>query len=85
MSFVVRRLDHFLSIGVDHLPNLDRFGGELLPFVEREEIEIASGEQILLAAELFVSRLAAISDSSGSSLDSVSSQLASRVWARRTG
>ena len=43
MSFVVGSLDDLLSIRVDHLPNLDRFGGELLPLVEREESQIASG------------------------------------------
>jgi hypothetical protein len=44
MSFIVGRLHHVLSIRVDDLPNLDRFRGELLPFLEREEIQIARGE-----------------------------------------
>src|SRR6266550_587238 len=48
MSLVVRSLDDLLSIRVDHLPNLDCFGGDLLPLVEREEIQIASGEQMPL-------------------------------------
>src|SRR5947208_12780936 len=42
VSFVVGSLDDLLSIHVDHLPNLDGFSGELLPLVERDELQIAS-------------------------------------------
>ena len=34
------------SIRVNHLPNLDRFVGELLPLVGRKEIQIARGKQM---------------------------------------
>ena len=48
MSFVVGSLDDVLSIGVEHLPHLDCFGGELLPLVEPEE----RGKSRVLPAEL---------------------------------
>jgi hypothetical protein len=36
MPFVIGSLADLLSIDMDHLPNLDHFGGEILSLVERE-------------------------------------------------
>src|SRR5947207_13826966 len=46
VSFIVGSLDELLSIRVDHLPDFDGFSGELLPLVERDELQIASGQQV---------------------------------------
>src|SRR5919198_1061063 len=40
--------EELLAIAIGHLANLDRFRGELLPLVEREEVEIASREEMTL-------------------------------------